>query len=157
MFSWADKYSAREKLIVVSGLLVGLLLAGHAFIVEPYQIRIDDIRSNLDQKSSDLVWMQSVVPRLSKSGQVESVEKIDGSLANYIDQRVRKLGLSEQLSQMTPVGNDEIRLRYSAVDFNRMIDFVAQMNASGLEITDMRISNLDQPGKVDSSIVVVRK
>lgn len=157
MFSWADKYSARERLVVVTALLVGLLLAGHAFIIEPYQLRVDELRSKVEQKSSDLLWMQSVVPRLSKSGLVESVEKIDGSLANYIDQRVRKLGLSGKLSQMTPVGNDEIRMRYSAVDFNRMIDFVAQMNASGLEITDIRISNIDKPGTVDSSIVVVRK
>ena len=157
MFNWADKYSARERLIVVTALLVGLLLAGHAFIIEPYQLRVEELRNKVEQKSSDLLWMQSVVPRLSKSGLVESVEKIDGSLANYIDQRVRKLGLSGKLSQMTPVGNDEIRMRYSAVDFNRMIDFVAQMNASGLEITDIRISNIDKPGTVDSSIVVVRK
>lgn len=157
MFNWADKYSARERLIVVTALLVGLLLAGHAFIIEPYQLRVEELRNKVEQKSSDLLWMQSVVPRLAKSGLVESVEKIDGSLANYIDQRVRKLGLSGKLSQMTPVGNDEIRMRYSAVDFNRMIDFVAQMNASGLEITDIRISNIDKPGTVDSSIVVVRK
>ena len=58
---------------------------------------------------------------------------------------------------MSPVGNDEIRLRYSAVEFNRLIQFIAQVNARGLEVRDLRISAVDSPGAVDSSLVLVRR
>jgi type II secretory pathway component PulM len=48
-------------------------------------------------------------------------------------------------------------MRYSAVDFNRLIGFIAQVNASGLDVKDIRISPGDNPGIVDSNVVLVRR
>jgi type II secretory pathway component PulM len=70
---------------------------------------------------------------------------------------VRRQGLTDQLTQMSPVGADEIRMRYSSVDFNRLISFIAQVKANGLDVKDMRISPADNPGIVDSNIVLVRQ
>ena len=76
---------------------------------------------------------------------------------NFINQAVSRQGLSQQLSQMSPIGDDEIRMRYNAVDFNRLVGFIAQVNSSGLEIKDLRISAADNPGVVDSSLILVRR
>ena len=58
---------------------------------------------------------------------------------------------------MSPIGSDEIRMRYNAVDFNRLVNFIAQVNARGLEIKDLRITAADTPGRVDSSLIFVRR
>ena len=58
---------------------------------------------------------------------------------------------------MSPIGADEIRMRYSAVDFNKLVGFIAEVSSSGLDVKDMRISPGDIPGVVDSNIVLERR
>ena len=157
MLRFLEQYSTREKAIVVVALLVALGVGLHAFAIEPYQQRKAELGDALEQARADLEWMRSAVARLPTGGAPQVDAEISGTLANFVDQAVRRQGLSGQLSQMSPVGNDEIRIRYSAVDFNRLIDFIARVNESGLEIKDIRITAVDNPGLVDSSIVLVRR
>jgi type II secretory pathway component PulM len=159
MFSFLAQYSLREKAIVAVALLVVILLGVHAFVIEPYQERVAILHQDIEQQNSDLVWMKSVVARLPAAGVASSVsnQTISGTLASFIDQVVRRQGLREQLSQISPIGNDEIRMRYKAVDFNRLVGFIAQINGSGLEVKDIRILPADIPGIVDSNIVLVRR
>jgi type II secretory pathway component PulM len=157
MASFFAKYSYREKAIVALAVVVLTIMSIHALIIEPYQLRVASVQSDIEQQSSDLLWMKSVVSRLPSAGAVTSTNEIEGSLANFIDIAVRKQGLKRQLSQMTPIGSDEIRMRYSEIDFNRMVDFIAHINSNGLEVKDIRITTADNPGIVDSSIVLVRQ
>jgi type II secretory pathway component PulM len=159
MFSFLAQYSLREKAIVAAALLVVIILGVHAFVIAPYQERVALLHEAIEQQNTDLVWMQSAVASLPAAGAANPAggQAISGTLANFIDQVVRRQGLSEQLSQISPVGNDEIRMRYNAVDFNRLVSFIAQVNTSGLAIKDIRILPADIPGIVDSNIVLVRR
>jgi type II secretory pathway component PulM len=159
MFSFLTQYSLREKAVVAVALVVVIVLGVHAFVIEPYQERVAFLQEAIEQQDSDLVWMKSAVARLPAAGAASSPggQAISGTLANFIDQVVRRQGLSEQLSQISPIGSDEIRMRYNSVDFNRLVSFIAQVNASGLEIKDIRILPADIPGIVDSNIVLVRR
>jgi type II secretory pathway component PulM len=158
MSEWLARYSPREKMIVALALLTMLVIGVHSLVIEPYQLRVAELQRELEQQRADLDWMKSAVLRLpAATAAAASTVQIDGTLANFVDQAVRKQGLSGQLTQMSPVGSDEIRMRYSAVDFNRLITFIAQVNASGLDVKDIRISPGDIPGIVDSNIVLVRR
>ena len=159
MFDFLAQYSLREKAIVAAGLVVMIVLGVHAFVIEPYQQRLVLLQETVEQQSADLAWMKSTVGRLPAAGAANSVsnQSISGTLANFIDQVVRRQGLSEQLSQISPIGNDEIRMRYVSVDFNRLVSFIAQVNTNGLDIKDIRILPADTPGIVDSNIVLVRR
>jgi type II secretory pathway component PulM len=159
MFSFLTQYSLREKAVVAVALVVVIVLGVHAFVIEPYQERVAFLQEAIEQQDSDLVWMKSAVARLPAAGAASSPggQAISGTLANFIDQVVRRQGLSEQLSQISPIGSDEIRMRYNSVDFNRLVSFIAQVNTSGLEIKDIRILPADIPGIVDSNIVLVRR
>jgi type II secretory pathway component PulM len=159
MFSFLAQYSLREKAIVAVALLVVIVLGVHAFVIEPYQARLATLRQDIEQKNTDLAWMKSAVARLPAASVANSAnnQKISGTLANFIDQVVRRQGLSKQLSQISPIGNDEIRMRYNAVDFNRLVSFIAQVNTNGLQVKDIRILPADIHGIVDSHIVLVRR
>ena len=157
MLKLLEQYSTREKAIVAVALLVALGVGLHAFAIEPYLQRKAELSDAIEQARADLDWMRSAVTRLPAGGVAQVDAEITGTLANFVDQAVRRQGLSGQLSQMSPVGADEIRMRYSSVDFNRLIDFIARVNESGLEIKDIRITAVDNPGLVDSSIVLVRR
>ena len=157
MLSLLERYTLREKAIVGIGLLVLIVLGIHALVIEPYQLRISELEQEIEQQRTDLNWMRTAVAGLPPAGSGSVRKQISGTLANFIDQVVRRQGLSGQLSTMSPIGNDEIRMRYSGVDFNRLVGFIAQVNSNGLEIKDIRISAADDPGVVDSSLVFVRR
>jgi len=153
------RYSQREKMIVALALLVMLVIGAHALVVEPYLERVAALQDEIEQQREDLNWMRSAVARIpvGDSPAGSGADPISGTLANFIDQAVRRQGLTGQLSQMSPVGDDEIRMRFSEVDFNRLVTFIAQVNSSGLEVKDVRISPADKPGITDSSLVLVRR
>jgi type II secretory pathway component PulM len=157
MFDFLARYSMREKAIVALALLVVIVIGSDALVIGPYLERVDKLKQQIDQQRDDLVWMRSAVARLPAAGASSDSEAFTGTLANFIDQAVRSQGLSGQLSQMSPVGSDEIRMRYKAVDFNRLVGFIARVNSSGLAVKDLRITPADIPGIVDSNIVLVRR
>ena len=156
MSEFLARYSLREKLIVLVAMVVVVFVGVHALVIEPYLMRVAALHDEIEQQRTDLDWMKSAVARMPAGVTSSSTASISGTLANFIDQAVRRQGLSEQLSQMSPIGADEIRMRYKAVDFNRLIGFIAEVNSNGLEVQDMRILASDTPGVVDSHIVLMR-
>ena len=157
MLDFLAQYSLREKAIVALALLVVIVIGTHALVIEPYQERFAALQSEIEQQKADLAWMRSAVVSMPVAGMGTSTDEISGTLANFIDKAVRSQGLSGQLSQMSPIGSDEIRMRYEAVDFNRLVGFIAEVSSSGLRVKDIRISPADNPGIVDSNIVLVRR
>jgi len=156
MSEFLARYSLREKLIVLVAMVVVGVIGVHALVIEPYLVRIAALHDEIEQQRTDLAWMKSAVARMPTGVTSSSTATISGTLANFIDQAVRRQGLSDQLSQMSPIGADEIRMRYKAIDFNRLIGFIAEVNSNGLEVQDMRILSSDTPGIVDSHIVLMR-
>jgi general secretion pathway protein M len=157
MFDFLARYSMREKAIVALALLVVIVIGSDALIIEPYLERVAALNQQIDQQRDDLAWMRAAVARMPAAGASSDSEAFSGTLANFIDQAVRSQGLSGQLSQMSPVGSDEIRMRYDAVDFNRLVGFIAQVSESGLDVKDLRITPAEVAGIVDSNIVLVRR
>ena len=156
MSEFLTRYSLREKLIVLVAMVVVVFVGVHALMIEPYLMRVAALHDEIEQQRTDLAWMKSAVARMPTGLTSPGNARISGTLANFIDQAVRRQGLSDKLSQMSPIGTDEIRMRYKAIDFNRLIEFIAEVSSSGLEVQDMRILASDTPGIVDSHIVLMR-
>ena len=104
MSEFLARYSLREKLIVLAAMVVVIVIGVHALVIEPYQLRVAALLDEIEQQRTDLSWMKSAVARMPASGTASSTTVISGTLANFIDQAVRRQGLSEQLSQMSPIG-----------------------------------------------------
>ena len=157
MLEYLYRFTPRERAIIVVAVLVAIGLGLHALVIEPYQKRVAELSDALAQQRADLAWMRSAIVGMPAGEIASTSEQIEGTLANFINQAVSRQGLSSQLSQISPIGNDEIRMRYNAVEFNRLVSFIARVNASGLDIKDLRIDAVDAPGKVDSSLILVRR
>ncbi len=154
MNDFLSKFSPREKTIVTFAAisLFGLLV--HAFIIEPYNQKQLELNEALEQGKIDLLWMQSAVVRLPQNNDITNASIFEGSLANLIDQEVRSQDLNSFLAQMTPINNDEIRVRYKNINFNRLLNFIAQVNSQGLKVKDLRINATDKAADVDCSLVL---
>ncbi len=154
MNDFLSKFSPREKTIVTFAAisLFGLLV--HALIIEPYNQKQLELNEALEQGKIDLLWMQSAVVRLPQNNGITNASIFEGSLANLIGQEVRSQDLNSFLAQMTPINNDEIRVRYKNINFNRLLNFIAQVNSQGLKVKDLRINATDKVADVDCSLVL---
>ena len=149
------RYSVREKFIVLIGILILVGMAVHALVIEPYHQRVASVEEAIVQGREDLQWMSSAVQGLgSKGGIIKNSQSFNGTLANLIDQTVKQQQLNSFLSQMTPRGEDEIRVRFSAIPFEKFITFIAELKDRGLNVKDLRINAGDNPAQVDSSLVL---
>ncbi len=147
------RYTARERLIVLVALLVAFGLGIHALVIEPYQKRVSSLSEMIGQSKTDLQWMRSMVHKIPAGTTNIAQQSFSGSLANLINQAVKQQNLSAFLAQMTPKGEDEIRVRFSAVPFELLIRFIAKMNDTGLNVKDLRINAGDNPAQVDSNLI----
>jgi len=154
MNDFLAKFSSREKTIVTLATfsLLGLLV--HALVIEPYNQRQVELNEALEQGKIDLLWIKSAVTRLPLNSARAQARKFEGSLANLIDNEVRSQDLNSFLAQMTPINDDEIRIRYKSINFNRLLNFIAQVNSQGLRVKDLRINTSDNPSDVDCSLVL---
>ena len=154
MNDFLSKFSPREKTIVTFATisLFGLLV--HALIIEPYNQKQLELNEALEQGKIDLLWMRSAVVRLPQNNAITKVSIFEGSLANLIDKEVRSQDLNSFLAQMTPINDDEIRVRYKNINFNRLLNFIAQVNSQGLKVKDLRINATDKAADVDCSLVL---
>ena len=98
--------------------------------------------------------MESVVHRLPSSQVAGGVIKFEGSLANLIDKEVKGHKLDSKLAQMTPVGRDEIRVRFTGIAFDKLLEFIARINSQGLSIKDLRVIASENTTEVDASLVL---
>lgn len=156
MQNFISKLSIREKLILVSAVIVLMALMIHSLVIEPYQQNSSRLLEEIDQAKSDLVWMQEEVQRLPTAAVTKATISFNGSLANLINRQVASQKLKTFLTQMTPVGQNEIRIRYSAIDFNQLVGFIATLRDRGLIIKDLRINSTSDIAKVDSTIVFMK-
>lgn len=132
--------------------LLGLLI--HALIIEPFNQKRLAVSETLEQAIVDLKWMHSAVPQLPQNNVITRAINFEGSLANLIDKEVKSQNLNSFLTQMTPINDDEIRIRYKDINFNRLLGFIAQVNSQGLTVKDLRINATDKPASVDCSLVL---
>ena len=149
-----SRFSPREKAILATAVIAlsGILI--HALLIEPFNQKKLELNEALEQANIDLKWMRTAVYQLPRGNVLAQAIEFEGSLANLIDKEVRSQDLSSFLTQMTPIDDEEIRIRYKDINFNRLLNFIAQVNSRGLKVKDLRINATDTTADVDCSLVL---
>jgi type II secretory pathway component PulM len=151
-----ERFNRREILILMVGTVVMTGLACDAFIIEPYNDRYTRAAEELSQTKSDLGWVAESVKQISRSTIVREADSFTGSLANKLNKIVQSRGLKPNLAQMTPVGDTEVRIRFSKIEFSQFLGLIAACRDSNINIVDFRIDVTAQNSIVDASIVLTR-
>lgn len=151
------KLSLREKLILVVAGSVLLVLLIHGLVIEPYQHSAASLSQQIEQAKSDLKWMQDEVQRLPAGNTTKPTVSFSGSLASLINREVAGQNLNSYLTQMTPVDDSEIRIRYAAIDFNQLISFIAGLQDQGLAVKDLHINSTSNNATVDATIIFSKR
>lgn len=144
MKAWLQGLNPRERAIVISGGMLGVLVFGYLLVVEPLWNQLEEQRAQLQSQKALLTWMQSSAAEVrqlrSGSGSVDKTGKAPYLL---LDAAVRSSDLPAP-SRLEPRGRDGAAAQFENVPFNRLVRMLADIERRGeLAIVDVSVTRRD--------------
>jgi len=152
MNQWWSNLNTRERLILIAASLVITVLLVDSFLVEQVRVKNQALNEQITQAEEDLEWMQQAVFRLPQ--QKQAVTKIiSGRVVTFVDQQITRMGLKQQMQQMTPLQDHSVRVKLADVEFDKLLRFFNAIEGSIL-IEEVRLIPSEQKGYVNVSLVL---
>jgi type II secretory pathway component PulM len=157
---WFYSLQPRERVLVLSGAVVVLLLAIYFLALAPFYGAVNSRAERVAKKQGDLAWMRSVggeILALSQSAPSAASLQTNESLVVLIDRSARECGLGSALTGQTPTGENGIRVRLEQAEFDKLIVCLGSLQQShSVTIESANIDRTAKPGFVNASLVLTR-
>lgn len=155
---WFDGLRPRERVIVIAGGVLVLLVALYVLAIAPIYTSIDQRAERVARKEGDLAWMRSVAGELQALNASQPMMQTTGeSLVVLIDRAARECGLASALTGQTPTGESGIRVRLEAAEFDKLMVCLGTLQqVHAVTIESATIDRAAQPGLVNASLVLTR-
>lgn len=155
---WFLALSARERIIVGAGSIVGLTILLYLLLWKPLvnahhgrEQQLLDARAlaqRLENVGADLQRA-----RASGTGQVDR----SGSLIAVVDQASKSGTLGKAPTRLQPEGDTEVRIWLDAVSFDALIRWTAELETRyGIQVQTADIEKQGAPGSVNARLSLVR-
>ncbi len=154
MKQWWRGLQMRERIVVAIAGVLMLLLGFHSLVWEPWQQAGADLADGIEQAEDDLNWMREAVTRLPQAGKATVAVAARGNLVTRMNRLISQAGLRQQMKQMKPAAEKEVRLRFEKAGFDPLLKLLGQIQSQGLEIRELRILPAEEPGRVNATLVV---
>ncbi len=154
--SWFGGLQQREQiLVVVAGIvLVGALLF---LMVEPLFKATERAQARLDDKYLDLAALERARAEVQALGGVRRSGASNTPLVVVIDRSSSSAQLAPFLKRNQPDGDSAIRVSFEAAPFNRLIDFLLELQTlHGLVLSNATLNKAEIEGTVNASLTLVR-
>lgn len=151
--------SARERMIVIGGGVLVLLVAVYLLALSPFYRAIDQRSERLDRKQADLSWMHTVAAELQAAGAAPAAAAASTgeSLVVLVDRTARESGLASALTGQTPTGAGGIRVRFENAPFDTLVTWMGQLvQRNGVHIDQATMDRGEKDGLVNASFVLNR-
>jgi general secretion pathway protein M len=149
---WIDGLSPRERTLVYgAGALLALALL-YLVLVLPFQTSGKKLNARVQQKATDLAWMQAQAPAARQAAGVAQGGGNGESLVVLVDRTARDAGLGSALRDQSPDGNSGLRVRLEGASFDTLVAWLASLQQQhGVSI---EIANIDAagPGLVNATL-----
>jgi type II secretory pathway component PulM len=153
---WQATYAAlqpREQRFVALGALAVLILL---LVGVPLRLHgaATQARLRVERQRADLAYVQSVLPALAAAPATQ-----EGlPLVNVVDATTRDGGLTGELRGTEPAGNDALRVRFEGASFEALAQWFVRLGRDyGVGVQSATLEHTDTPGRVNASVVLVRR
>ena len=147
----------RERLVLVAGTAIVLLLLVYLLIWGPINSEVTRLEKSVAEQQQLLVWMDSAakeVERLRKSQSV-ATGRSGQSLLAVVDRTAKAQGLGQQLKRVQPDGERRVRIWLEDVSFDMLVKWLTQLSAKqALHPEGVVIDRADNPGVVNARLVL---
>jgi len=158
MKDWFLRQSARDRIIVVCVALLCLAGVGYAGVWHPLKTAVQDRRQQVVIARETLQFMLDGEARIRAHGGTGGAPVVDDGRPPYllIDEVLKANGLPAPKSIRNNKKNGAL-VDYSDVEFDKLINAIAELERLGLGVTSMTIKRLQKlPGKVNANFTMER-
>lgn len=153
---WLNNLSRRERnLVYAAAALLAIALAYLVFVL-PLQTANERLEGRVEQKMSDLSWMQQAAGQVSAAAASGGSEAgSDESLVVLVDRTAREAGLGGTVRDQSPSGSNGLRLRLEAAPFDVVVVWLASLEQQyGVRVDAASVDSTPTSGLVNASLTL---
>jgi general secretion pathway protein M len=131
MKAWLDSLAARERVMVIFGAIVLVLLLLYALVWSPVRSGYLELQDAVVGQRETAVWMQESAQRLAqlKSSRGPAASGLGGqSLLALADRTARTDGLGDALKRVEPEGSDSVKVWLEGASFDVLISWLGSLS-----------------------------
>jgi general secretion pathway protein M len=131
MKAWLDSLSARERIMVIVGAIVLVLLLLYALVWSPVRSGYLELQEDVIGQRETAVWMQESAQRLAqlKSSRGSVASGLGGqSLLALADRTARTDGLGDALKRVEPEGSNSVKVWLEGASFDVVIGWLGSLS-----------------------------
>jgi general secretion pathway protein M len=156
-----DRFNAlqpRERVIVIAGAALVVLMVIY-MALSPLYSAVNAQAKRVEQKEGDLAWLRSVAGEVSvlSANAPTHPGPSSESLVVLIDRAARECGLGASLTGQTPNGENGIRVRLEAAEFDKLMVCLGTLQqVHSVDVESASIDRTGKPGLVNANLVLTR-
>lgn len=139
---WLSRQARERQLLAGSGLILVVVLV-YVLIWEPWQQRLERLRTDVSALQADLMWMRQAAAelhRLQATAPTVSAGVGGMALATRIEQSARSAGLETGLRRLEPHTDGSLRLWLEQTSFSRLLPWLVELhNGGGIRIDEVQL------------------
>ena len=142
MKEWYLRQSPRDRVIVLIVGALCLLAGAYLFILSPLQEGLENRRQQVENKKEDLRYMVDSAAQVKAGGGAAPAQTLQSDKAPYllIDEIIRKAKVALP-QRVEPTGGDGARVQFSEVNFDKLVQVIAELELYGLSVSTLNISS----------------
>jgi general secretion pathway protein M len=140
---WYQSLADREKLLLLAAAMIALILLLWGLVWQPLSNHNQQLRNSLQQKASQLAWMQQAAEQI-KTLQQNARPVASGSLQQRLTRNASQLGID--LSRIQNSNDGQLKVWIDKTEFNRLLQLIDQLAQQGARVDQIHIQPLPQSG-----------
>lgn len=152
MTEWFDQLAPRERLVLVVGSVLAIIIVGWNFVWSPLRDRTSELDAAVAVRAREVVDLKRAANLSPASPQ--SGPAIDApSLTVLIDETGRAMGLASAVTRSNQDGPDVINVSFRNARFDRLMTWLIDLEQRyGLAVVSAGISQAAGSGLVDGQV-----
>lgn len=156
---WFDGLQSRERLLVMLGGAVLVLLILYLMIWDPMFTRYHTLKKTVAEQQETLAWMQKAagqIKALQGTASTGSAQGLGGrSLLSVVDQSARSGGLGSSIKRIEPDGKKGVKVWLEGAGFDQMIVWLGNLTRQYQIETSMVTIEPQGDGRVNARIALL--
>jgi general secretion pathway protein M len=149
---WLANLNERERNLVYAAAALLAVALLYLLLVLPFQTAQRKLAARVDQKTTDLAWLQANAPVAAAAAGMSSQRQSGESLVVIVDRTARQAGLGATLRDQSPDGESSLRLRIEGAQFDTLVTWLVSLQQMyGVDIETAAI-DAAAPGLVNATL-----
>lgn len=158
MDKWWQNLSERDRLIVIYGGIVAVLLLFYFMVLSPLSQKNTDLMESNAQTRDLIDWMKSAKVQLVQLRQQSKNKTASNvSLLSAVEQSVKRNRLNAAAGEIKQLENNRVQISFAKVDFPAVMHWIEDIQAtSGSKIDKVTIQKTEKLGVVHVDLTLER-